>query len=275
MKILKKIDETNLDQGTLESLVELMAKGEVSTFEMRKSGVLRSLNAYLSGSDLDFSDSEKRKKYFSRLRVFYEFLESGQGESDRMAIFLKAIQNCLIAAENFHVKRTCFKVVPDVHSMIFGNFGFVGANEREAQVRPGQDDPISSAIRALGTPVKLRLKSTAKDYELGSSIILIEPLATFKQIAEYLHPKIRRAFQSRKQGKGPSKHDRSRDSMARITRSRARELEQIAAENDDSDDGGESCEMDSEEEEEGSDFVDDYLDDERGETYHIYCYYIS
>jgi hypothetical protein len=267
---LKKIDEANMDQGTLESLIELMAKGEVSTFEMRKSGVLRSLNAYLSGSDLNLSDCEESKNYFIRLKNFYEFLESGQGENDRMAIFLKAIQKCLVAAENFHVKRTCFKVVPDVHSMIFGNFGFLGANEREAQARPGQDDPMSTAIRALGTPVKLKLKSIAEDFELGSSIVLIEPLATFKQIAEYLHPKIRKAFQSRQQGKGPSKHDRIRDSMTRITRSRARELEQNVAENDDSDDVGESYGMDSEEEE-GSDFVDDYLDDEGGETEHIYC----
>jgi len=265
MKILTKIDEAKLDQVTLKNLIGLMAQGEVSTFEMRKSGVLRSLEVYLSGSDLNLSHLEERKSYFIRLKEFYGFLESGQ-ETDRMAIFVKAIQNCLVAAENFSVKRTCFKTIPDVHSMLLGNFGFLRATEREAEPRPGQDDPVSSAIRALGTPVKLRLKSIGEDYELGSSIILIEPLATFKQISEYLHPKIRKASRSSKQGKGPGKHDRIRDSMTRITRSRARELEQMMT--NDSDDDGDSYEMDSEEE--ASDFVDDYMDDERGETERLY-----
>ena len=200
----------------IASFVKLVLVRGVSPYEIHASGILEDVYGYLHDTD-DVATASRRRTSFRGL------LESPEA-TERV---IDTIQEIVMNNEHLEVVHSLTQFVPSLRSMLIGS------------VRPGargdgiEMDPFTNGLRALGTPlrIKLRCMEDALQDRLSGTAILIEPLATVAQTQEYLRPKITRALTSKIMGKLKNSRDQAPDGAAAeaiVTRSKSKRLGYLA-----------------------------------------------
>lgn len=235
-------------QKKIDLFIQLFVdQDNISIFEVKFSGSLDVLRNFVEGNDLEGDRNSKQWtiQYRERLKLILNMFESKASATGNLEAVVDTLQKCLAASENLVVRTSSFKKTPSFHPILFG--GFHNNESRQGENR----DPLSQELKALGVPVRIRLQNLDGDNPASCGAILIEPLATFAQIGDYLRPRLRQLLSA---GKERTNGENNAGPSVPLTRSRAKELEQKRKEQiDDGSDGYNSDE---------SEMVDDYLDSE-------------
>lgn len=178
-----------------DAVAQLISKisGDVSTFEIVKSGAISSLRSYLECSDISIpshtSEEDLERVLLQRLGEFISIcLPLGSGAEAPMLGLLTKIQGVLENSEHFKIHTISMKRTTPSFAEVFGsmysNYGIT---------RSKNNDSLAAALNSLNKPVRVRFcraenEDTLKQYEREP--ILIEPLATMQQIERFLWPRV-------------------------------------------------------------------------------------
>ncbi len=200
------------------SFLKLVLERAVSPYEIHASGILEDVYRYLhSGDAHDVASASRRRT------SFWGLLESPEA-TERV---IDTIQDVLMNSEHLQVINSMTQAVPSLRSMLIGNAGPGARNDGREM------DPFANGLRALGTPLRIKLRCTEdvlKD-RLSGTAILIEPLATVAQTQEYLRPKITRVLTSKIMDKLKTSRGQAPDGVAGesiVTRSKSKRLGYLA-----------------------------------------------
>ncbi|KAK9803385.1 hypothetical protein WJX72_003423 [[Myrmecia] bisecta] len=175
------------EAGAVKQLLDALQDKDgnsISTFEFLSSGAVAQLEAYLTGGDI--KDDGSHTELLQRLRSFMDaVMAPGAGGSPALLALVRRLQGGLASVEDFSVQ---YSHAGASSSMRFGG-GLPGGT------RVGDSSSLSSGLAALTQPLKLRLcrapqEKVLRDY--SSNVVLIEPLATFNAVEDFLWPRVNR-----------------------------------------------------------------------------------
>jgi len=189
------------DGGAVRDLFVLLSAGgdeSISTFELLTSGVLHSLCDYLEGKDLrvlestEENEQERQWQVLTRLGEFANVaLPLGSGGSPPMLALLSKLQDTLAATEKLPVRITSVSAPPSLGSFFPGSF-YASRLGLSRSAGAGSSS-LTAGLSALSNPFKIRLTRSSGETQLrdyGSNVVLIEPLASLKQVEDFLWPRV-------------------------------------------------------------------------------------
>jgi E3 ubiquitin-protein ligase TRIP12 len=164
----------------MEEFFRLILERSVSPYEIHASGILEDVYRYLKGDGKAATRSARRTSFLS----LFESLEATERVIDML-------QEIVMNNEHLQVINSVAHAVPTFQSMMFSNLGLAGRGV-SGQEDDRESDPFVKGLEALGTPLRIKLHCIDEVLHdrLGSTAILIEPLATVTQTQSYLKPKI-------------------------------------------------------------------------------------
>ena len=197
----------------------MVSKHSVSSYEIRSSNILESLCSFVKDGDLG-SDASNNVNNLDRITHFTQLLQDDEGSPLKsLQMLINMLQEVLTSSEHLPVYDSSMYDVPSFPSMLLNNLGMLRPAQRREENQAS--DSFVKGLKALGTPVRIRMHCLDESLDLQVGVVLIEPLATVGQVQEHMKPKIRRLLQSHvKEGFGKNKAEN-----VRVTRSRAKILE--------------------------------------------------
>jgi hypothetical protein len=207
------------DDQAVKEFFEMVSNHSVSSYEIRSSNILESLSSFVKGEDLGTGASSNVHR-LDRLTRFMHLLEDDDGSPAKsLQMLINMLQEVLTSSEQLPLYDSSMYDVPSFPSMLLNNLGML----RPSQIREENksSDSFVKGLKALGTPVRIRMNCLDESLGLQVGVVLIEPLATVGQVQEHMKPKIRRLLQSRVK----ERFGRNKNENVRVTRSRAKILE--------------------------------------------------
>lgn len=198
---LRKIKEKFPKSEAFKDFLDLIMDHSVSAFEVYRSGIMEEIYSFLSDSTNEC-----------------EFLEAWMKQNKKpdecLERLIDIVQDLLMTCEHFPVYSTTTQSAQRSPYMYMRTQNTRNRNRLSARELT---DPFDSGLKALASPLRIRLCCLDKDIYTNATTIMIEPLATVSQIQAYLKPRIKQMLDAQ------SRETEKTDNV-RITRSRARTL---------------------------------------------------
>lgn len=210
LSTLRKLRRRFPNDDAMKDFLDLVLERLVSPYEVYSSEILEDLYSYLYQTEgkHEFTQTSYTSKEDNQLTKLYS--EENPRSKEYIERFVDMIQEVLMNCERFPVYSVITGSVSGTQVRLF-------KSQRRRNMRDDPIDPFDRGLKALSTPLRIKLCCLRRDLLSNDTTILIEPLATISQVTAYLKPRIDKILEDLSE---TSKHD---DMM--ITRSRAKLLE--------------------------------------------------
>lgn len=211
---LKKIKRKFSDPESLKKFLLLVVERSVSPFEVYSSKILEDLYSYLSdgGSKSRFSVGNSLSA--GEEHVIKVITCGNMHLTKSLERLVDMVQEVLMTCENFPVYSACVHNVresPTAFMRVEGSGNLNRVNNSATM------DPFDNGLKALASPLRIRLCSSDQALTNLNITIMIEPLATVAQLQAYLKPRIRKVLKR-------ASEVAKKDDNTRMTRAKAKSL---------------------------------------------------